>query len=144
MCRSPSLDGCKECDDLVIRHKRGASNDCSIRSGSGMLTYSGMQIEAGRLRLRVNLCSGNVQLLCAGGGKGRPPPCAFWTICVGRLRGGRHGATAPPAPPARGAAPGNPDSMQSHSECQTHMLTGRLRLAAYMHVLAYQRHMPMR
>jgi len=52
-----------------------------------MLTYSGMRIEAGRLRLRVKLCSSNVQLLCAGGGKGRPPPCAFWTICVGRLRG---------------------------------------------------------
>jgi hypothetical protein len=28
-----------------------------------------------------------------------------------RLRGGRAGATVPPPPPARGAAPWNPDSM---------------------------------
>jgi len=70
-----------------------------------MLTYSGMRIEAGRLRLRVKLCSSNVQLLCAGGGKGRPPPCAFCRICVGRLRGGRPGAAAPPALPARDCVP---------------------------------------
>jgi len=42
-----------------------------------------------------------------------------------RLRGGRQGATRPPAPPAQGCAPGNPDSMQSYAERQAYMPTDR-------------------
>src|SRR5438874_12597883 len=42
-----------------------------------------------------------------------------------RLRGGRQGATAPPAPPARSAAPGNPDSMQRYAKRLARMPLGR-------------------
>jgi hypothetical protein len=42
-----------------------------------------------------------------------------------RLRGGRQGATAPPAPPAMDYVPWNPDLMLSYAECSAHMLTGR-------------------
>jgi hypothetical protein len=41
---------------------------------------------------------------------------------AGRLRGGRQGATAPPAPPAQGFAPGNPNLMHAQDTCQARML----------------------
>src|SRR6478736_5487970 len=66
--------------------------------------------------------------------------CAPWNANpyasdnAGRLRGGRQGATAPPAPPARGAAPGNPDLMRLRYEGQARMLMGRLaQVAAHAH-----------
>jgi hypothetical protein len=48
---------------------------------------------------------------------------------AGRLRGGRPGATAPPAPPARDCVPWNPDSMHACAECLTRMPMGRLEQA---------------
>jgi hypothetical protein len=47
------------------------------------------------------------------------------------LRGRRQGAAALPAPTARGFAPGYPNLMWSHNECQTRMPTGRLEQAIY-------------
>src|SRR6478672_1175166 len=46
------------------------------------------------------------------------------------LRGRRQGAAAPPAPPARGVAPGNPNLRPSRGACLVHMLMGRSELAA--------------
>ena len=47
-----------------------------------------------------------------------------------RLRGGRQGWAATPAPPARDYVPWNPDSMRSYAERLVRMLTGRLEKAA--------------
>src|SRR4051812_43197439 len=47
------------------------------------------------------------------------------------LRGRRQGAAAPPAPPAQGFAPGNPDSMHVSAERLARMLMGEVELAAY-------------
>jgi hypothetical protein len=49
---------------------------------------------------------------------------AFSGTIAGRLRGARQGATAPPAPPARGSAPWNPDLMRSHRRGQARMPAG--------------------
>jgi len=47
------------------------------------------------------------------------------------LRGRRQRATAPSALPARGVAPGNPDSMHGHAKRLAHMPTGRMEQAAH-------------
>ena len=39
-----------------------------------------------------------------------------------RLRGGRQGAAWPPAPPAQGCAPWNPNLMHRHAKCLARML----------------------
>ena len=51
-----------------------------------------------------------MQMPCAGGGKGRPRPLHL---------------------PARGVAPGNPDSMHGHAKRLAHMPTGRMEQAAH-------------
>ena len=56
-----------------------------------------------------------------------------WIACVcdaAALRRRRQGSAAPPAPPAQGVAPGNPNSTRSHGEGQARMLTGRSKPAA--------------
>ena len=49
---------------------------------------------------------------------------------LGRLRGGRQGWTATPAPPARGVAPGNPNLMLGYAKRFVRMLTGKVEQAA--------------
>jgi hypothetical protein len=61
---------------------------------------------------------------------------------VGRLRGGRQGATAPPAPPAR-ASPLDPNLMLSPIERLARMLTGRFERQMMLQVSAKQKHEPM-
>jgi hypothetical protein len=62
---------------------------------------------------------------------------------VDRLRGGRQGAAAPPAPPAMGSAPSNPDLMDVYDECLTRMLTGRAEQAAAQYMFwDIRRHAP--
>jgi len=61
---------------------------------------------------------------------------------VGRLRGGRQGAAAPPAPPAQGYAPGNPDSMHVSDERPARMPAGRSERQLIIEILASQRHAP--
>jgi len=58
------------------------------------------------------------QFAYGAGGKGRPRPLhsssgkpALHRSDSVRLRGGRQGAAAPPAPPAQGCAPWNPNLM---------------------------------
>jgi hypothetical protein len=57
-------------------------------------------------------------------------------VDVLRLRGGRQGWAATPAPPAQGAAPGNPDSMHSLAKRLARMLTGNGEQYTMIQVLA--------
>jgi len=70
----------------------------------------------------------------------RAAPAAFPDPRVGqmqvRLRGGRQRAAVPSALPARGSAPGNPDSMHEHAKRLAHMPTGRMEQALLIQVLA--------
>ena len=55
---------------------------------------------------------------------------SFLLPSAGALRGGRQGAAAPPAPPARDFVPWNPDSMHRYAERLARMLTGNVEPAA--------------
>jgi len=55
---------------------------------------------------------------------------AFFVRGAAALRGRRHWATRPPAPPARDFVPWIPDSMLAYAKRQARMLMGRLEQAA--------------
>jgi hypothetical protein len=104
---------------------------------------------AGRLRGgRPASVLSRMWLPYAGGAIGSRPWILLHTNSVGTsthvsaLRGQRQGATAPPAPPARGAAPGNPDSMPAYVQRLAYMPAGRLGRQQRMNDLAQRRHVP--
>jgi hypothetical protein len=89
-----------------------ASFTCIHRTKAGRLRGGRPLRGAGRLR---------------GGRQGATRPLHLAKFI--RLRGERQRAAAPSALPARGAAPGNPDSMLPLTKCVARMPTGRSELA---------------